>query len=150
MLVWGFVVCDSYEDLSFQMMRQHTSFKKRKTTIHVNADTVAGTAHGKKYGYFFRNSEPPKILGNLSAGRASAPPMNGLWLCQYILKTKTSQNTPKCSTAGPGKRKVCPRASQISRISHFSCHALHNANVAIECAIQTTTKYHRKSLALGR
>jgi hypothetical protein len=45
---------------------------------HANAEKVAETAHGRKYGYFFRNPEFPKVSGKRSAGRDSEPPIVGL------------------------------------------------------------------------
>jgi len=38
---------------------------------------VAGTAQGKKYGYFLRNSLLPNKEGNRSAGLEREPPMIG-------------------------------------------------------------------------
>jgi hypothetical protein len=56
--------------------------KKKKVINHAKAVNVAGTAHGRKYGYFLRKSEFPNRSGYLSAGRDSQPPIAGLRRCQ--------------------------------------------------------------------
>jgi len=55
-----------------------TSRKNTNVKTHANAEKVAGTAQGRKYGYFFRNSEFPKAPGKRSAGCDSEPPIVGL------------------------------------------------------------------------
>ena len=56
------------------------SSRKRKVTSHATAEKVAGTAQGRKYGYFLWKSLLPNRRGNLSAGRANDPPMMGpIW-----------------------------------------------------------------------
>ena len=55
-----------------------TSRKNTNIKTHTSTENVAGTAQGRKYGYFFRNSEFPKVSGKRSAGRDSDPPIIGL------------------------------------------------------------------------
>ena len=55
-----------------------TSRKNTNVMTHANAEKVAETAQGRKYGYFFRNSEFPKISGKRSAGCDNEPPIVGL------------------------------------------------------------------------
>ena len=51
------------------------SLKKRTVTSPAKAANVAGTAHGRKYGYFLRKTLSPKREGNCSAGRDNEPPI---------------------------------------------------------------------------
>jgi len=53
------------------------SFINNKAMSHESAVTVAETEQGRKYGYFLKKAEPPKIFGNLSAGLAREPPISG-------------------------------------------------------------------------
>jgi hypothetical protein len=44
----------------------------------VNAEKLAETAQGRKYGCFLKNSEFPKVSGKRSVGRDNDPPIIGL------------------------------------------------------------------------
>ena len=55
---------------------------------HVNAEKVAETAHGRKYGYFLRNPEFPKVSGKRSAGRDSDPPIIGLYELAFLKQAR--------------------------------------------------------------
>ena len=55
-----------------------TSRKNTNVMTHANAEKVAETAQGRKYGYFFKNSEFPKVFGKRSAGCDNEPPIVGL------------------------------------------------------------------------
>ena len=55
-----------------------TSRKNIKVKTHAKAEKLAETAQGRKYGYFLRNSEFPKVSGKRSAGRDNDPPIVGL------------------------------------------------------------------------
>jgi hypothetical protein len=55
-----------------------TSRKNTTVKIHAKAEKLAETAQGRKYGYFLRNSEFPKVSGKRSAGRDNDPPIVGL------------------------------------------------------------------------
>ena len=70
---------------------------------HESAVTVAETEQGRKYGYFLKNAESPKIFGNLSAGLAREPPISGLGVClaQKDGCAVNDKNEPHCQTKGP-------------------------------------------------
>jgi len=55
-----------------------TSRKNTNVRIHAKAEKLAETAQGRKYGYFLRNAEFPKVSGKRSAGRDNDPPIVGL------------------------------------------------------------------------
>ena len=52
-----------------------TSRKNTNATIHANAEKLAETAQGRKYGYFLRNSEFPNTSEKRSVGRDNDPPI---------------------------------------------------------------------------
>ena len=53
------------------------SLRKKKVTSQAIRENAAGIAQGRKYGYSLRNTFSPNRSGNLSAGRASNPPITG-------------------------------------------------------------------------
>jgi hypothetical protein len=55
-----------------------TSRRNIDVKIHAKAEKLAETAQGRKYGYFLRNLESPKVSGKRSAGRDNDPPIVGL------------------------------------------------------------------------
>ena len=70
---------------------------------HESAVTVAETEQGRKYGYFLKNAESPKIPGNLSAGLARDPPINGLGISLAYDNghVVNDENKPRCCTKSP-------------------------------------------------
>jgi hypothetical protein len=70
--------CKPWVKLSRKLSCLPTSRKNTTVKIHAKAEKLAETAQGRKYGYFLRNSEFPKVSGKRSAGRDNDPPIVGL------------------------------------------------------------------------
>ncbi len=71
-------MCVSVSNRAVNLWSTPTSRKNTNVKIHANAEKLAETAQGKKYGYFLRNLEFPKVSGKRSAGRDNDPPIVGL------------------------------------------------------------------------
>ena len=72
---------------------------------NINA-IVAGTEHGRKYGYSLKKDEFPKMSGNFSAGRSKKPPMSGLVDVRHTLQASDqTAYEPSGSPQIPRRRK---------------------------------------------
>ena len=80
-----------------------TSRKNTNVKIHAKAEKLAETAQGRKYGYFLRNSDFPKVLGKRSAGRDNDPPIVGLQAINGRLVMSTGSKWDHTYPSAPPK-----------------------------------------------
>jgi len=115
----------------------------------VRRSRQAGTAQGKKYGYFLQNGSANN-LGQRSCGRASIPPVKELemWILSSAIPIVKRFHLPRKYSDGPEDRNQGESLSHIRRVGQFTNHSHHDSNVAIQytphaAARETMSALHR-------
>lgn len=114
-----------------------TSRKNTNVRIQANAEKVAETAQGRKYGYFLRNSEFPKVSGKRSVGRDNDPPIVGLECGWYWRPMQRATHLPERPAEVPRNWHVRVHLRNVCRVGDLCNNTFNDANVAVEGSIES-------------
>ena len=102
---------------------------------------IAVPRHGSKYGNSAQNG-CEKVSGQRSCGRDKTPPIRGLRNQGVSLGGKKENKCPEpyCATESPYHRDQRETPCHIGLVCELRQHALYDADVSVQHAIQAATK----------